>query len=703
MPGRMIKRATLAALLAVVGALGLANVASAAVNGQLKQFPGTLGCLARTVAGCGNLNDPITNIGKPVLSPDGLHLYVPDKGTGSVVLFDRNPSTGVLTERSCYSFAAIGGCAVIGASPLQNATAVAVSGDGKSLYVVGGPAGGATDGVAHFTLSADGTPTFDSCFNGNGTAPCSNFGIFNGSDPSSVVVTPDLGSVYVGNGNASIVVFKRNTTTGALNQVGLSAAQKCIKQSADANACTLVNVLATVTDIAVTPDNKQLLVTAPDCGPTCSYAFLAFDRDPATSVLTRHPGPTGCIVGLNPDPNCTGRFYELPAQIAMSPDGRRIYLSNRPVCCLGYSAMMLVNRDPATGNLTPVTDWCVEAPGAPTDCAETSKALSDVYGVAFGPSGDLYTAGNVGQRIGVFDVNAGNGRISQKPGVYGCLAAPSQADACGGTLLQGGPVQWVVPSADGRFVYGLGAGRIFSFAVDHAPVCNNMTINTAFNTAVTMQLDCSDADGDPIAFEKLSDPARGTLGALQVNGSIAYGPLVGSSGADSFQFRATAGGVTADVATATLNVAGPAIVSPASQPTPPPGKILVTLGFAFSSSTNKQTKFTSMTVKGFPSGSTITVTCIKGTCPSSLVTKKKVKKKTKLVSKPLVIRNAKGTVKLSKVISKALKAGTRIRIDVTKAGMIGAVKILEVRKRKAPKVTTLCAPRRRDKPQSSCS
>jgi len=110
-----------------------------------------------------------------------------------------------------------------------------------------------------------------------------------------------------------------------------------------------------------------------------------------------------------------------------------------------------------------------------------------------------------------------------------------------------------------------------------------------------------------------------------------------------------------------------------------------------------------MTVKGFPSWSTVTVTCIKGSCPSSLVTKKKKGKKTTLVSKPLVFKNAKGTIKLSKVISKALKAGAQIRIDVTKAGMIGATKILVVGKRKAPKVTTQCLPVGSTKPQSSCS
>ena len=132
-----------------------------------------------------------------------------------------------------------------------------------------------------------------------------------------------------------------------------------------------------------------------------------------------------------------------------------------------------------------------------------------------------------------------------------------------------------------------------------------------------------------------------------------------------------------------------------------PSTLTATLGFAFSSSSSTQTKFTRLTIS-VPAGSTVTVTCIKGTCPSSLVTRKKVKKKTRLVSKPLVIKNASGTVKLSKVISKALKAGTRIRIDVTRPGMIGVVKILEVGKRKAPKVTTQCLPVGSTKPRSSC-
>ncbi len=171
---------------------------------------------------------------------------------------------------------------------------------------------------------------------------------------------------------------------------------------------------------------------------------------------------------------------------------------------------------------------------APTTCSGQAQSLNDPFDVALSPDGrDLYTAGYGGQRIGIFDRSA-DGTLTAKPGVFGCLAV---AAGCGGTLQQGTSIEYVVPSPDGRHVYAMGLGRIFSFAVDHAPVCNNMPLSTPFNTAITLKLACTDADGDPLTFAKLSDPAKGQLGALQPDGTITYGPLVGSTGADSFTFN----------------------------------------------------------------------------------------------------------------------------------------------------------------------
>jgi hypothetical protein len=117
----------------------------------------------------------------------------------------------------------------------------------------------------------------------------------------------------------------------------------------------------------------------------------------------------------------------------------------------------------------------------------------------------------------------------------------------------------------------------------------------------------------------------------------------------------------------------------------PPKPIIVTMPFAFSSSTSA-TKFTSLRLTSVPTGSTVTVTCLSRTCPSALLHKSK--KKT--VKRALVLKNQHGTVDLKRLITKRLPAGTKLQIAVTKAGRIGAVKVLTVNKRKAPTIATLC-------------
>jgi hypothetical protein len=140
------------------------------------------------------------------------------------------------------------------------------------------------------------------------------------------------------------------------------------------------------------------------------------------------------------------------------------------------------------------------------------------------------------------------------------------------------------------------------------------------------------------------------------------------------------------------------VVVPGANPTSSPAapvQISAVVSFNFAAKGSKTT-LTTLTVKNVPFGSTVTVTCTKGTCPSALV--KKVKSgtgknaKTKLVSKPLVFNNAFGTVSLKKVISKPFKAGTVLTMLVSKPNSIGAVKVMTFRKGKGPLVTTRCMP-----------
>ncbi len=122
-----------------------------------------------------------------------------------------------------------------------------------------------------------------------------------------------------------------------------------------------------------------------------------------------------------------------------------------------------------------------------------------------------------------------------------------------------------------------------------------------------------------------------------------------------------------------------------------PRRLVITLPFAFAASP-RSTKFTKLKLANVPAGSTITVTCLSKTCPSALLHKAKAKKghKTRLVKRALVLRRKHGTVDLKSLIRKPLRAGTKLRFVVTKPGTIGAVKVLTVRKRKAPTITTQC-------------
>jgi DNA-binding beta-propeller fold protein YncE len=537
--------------------------AAAAPDGKLKQLPLPLGCLQGVPAnGCGDLGDPLTNIGEPAMSADGSFLYVPGRGTNSINAYRRDPATGALTQIACVSFGIVGDCTIRdGVTPLQDATAAAVH--GTSLYVVGGSAGDggtqAADGIAHFTLDANGVPTFDTCINADDSGECGVAPLGFGS-PVAVAVSPDGRNVYVANSAShTIVVFERNLQTGTLSQANLtSSAQRCVSRVVF--GCFSGPLLLAPRDIEVTPDGKQVVVAnagfvVPQPGdPVQNFGthVVVFDRNAAGfGTIQPHAGFGGCVSHL-PTPQCP---QELPGvwgatQLALADD-RNIYSVSREAPS-PYRAVHHIVRDPATGNLTADRSWCLRGVGSAAVCQNSTNALNDAFDIALGPRGAFYTSGFGGQRVGVFQRQADN-TVAPLPGALSCVAAAGAADGCLG-LVNPTNVEYVQASPDGRHVYALGQGTIFTFAVDTAPRCTSFAVDTPHNQSVELELQCSDANGDALSYEILSQPARGQLGALQGD-TVTYGPLLGTSGADSFSVRAIGADVPADAATITVNVA----------------------------------------------------------------------------------------------------------------------------------------------------
>ncbi|MDA0173690.1 putative metal-binding motif-containing protein [Solirubrobacter taibaiensis] len=105
-------------------------------------------------------------------------------------------------------------------------------------------------------------------------------------------------------------------------------------------------------------------------------------------------------------------------------------------------------------------------------------------------------------------------------------------------------------------------------------------------------------------------------------------------------------------------------------PTAQPTKLEFTLSY-FMRARKRDTRFSTLSLKGIPSGATIDVTCTGG-CPRKRVT----------------LKNRAGTVALTAYRNRAIRAGAKLTIKVTKPGTIGMSKVITIRASKRPTIAT---------------
>ena len=212
---------------------------------------------------------------------------------------------------------------------------------------------------------------------------------------------------------------------------------------------------------------------------------------------------------------------------------------------------------------------------------------------------------------------AGDGMLAPQPSPYGCLATITRAGC--GLLDAGSPMRHIVVSPDSRHVYTVGtppgglATRLLSFRIDNAPRCAPVAASTAFNTATTIKLACSDADGDALAYEALSQPQRGFLGSIQADGSVPFAPLAGLTGPDSFTYRASAAGIASDPATATVDVQA----QPGGGGTPPAPAVerIASTVRPFWVEYRRYVVLRRLRISGIPAGAAVQVRCKGKRCP----------------------------------------------------------------------------------------
>jgi hypothetical protein len=128
---------------------------------------------------------------------------------------------------------------------------------------------------------------------------------------------------------------------------------------------------------------------------------------------------------------------------------------------------------------------------------------------------------------------------------HGTLSAPSPSGSRTYTPTAGyeGPDSFTFRAFDGTDHSATATVSItVTPSTNGAPVCSTFSRSIAPGTATTIQLSCSDPEGDAITLEKVAGPAHGTLGAIdQGTDQAVYTPNAGFNGADSFTYRATDG------------------------------------------------------------------------------------------------------------------------------------------------------------------
>ena len=433
---RIVRSGLVGTLLACTVVL-LAPAGASAAIGEIT-FDACVEDLGLPNTGCTAENQGLLGASSVAVSPDGRSVYVSGGNEDIVSIFSRNTSTGALTPAGCISDADIfpgSGCADF-AEGLNAPAGIAIAPSGLDVYV----AGNNDQAIVHLArdpntgdLSDGGCVPFTGDSAGCGTT--TQPGI---ERPWDLVVSPDGASVYVVSSffGGSVARLTRNTSTG-----DISASGQCIADAGGtpAGCGGTQEGLAGARAMAISADGASLHVVSRDDGSLVSLK-------PDLSSL-------GCFADVGaPLAGCTsveGLSGGGPGMgVAVSPDGGSVYTK---VADGGAGVVVQFDRS-AAGALTHV--GCIQDTGASTGCAQSAQGLAGDGDIAVSSdNASVYAVSDVDDAIVRFDRNTTTGALTP----LGCIA-DAGTTGCASLAPALDQSRGVTVSPDSRSVYQTSQG-----------------------------------------------------------------------------------------------------------------------------------------------------------------------------------------------------------------------------------------------------
>ena len=283
------------------------------------------------------------------ISPDGTQLYVAANNTSSLVIFNRDPDSGELTFADSFTDG-------VDAEGLDGAFGVAVSPDGRNIYVTGSN----DTSVVTFQRAVDGTVTYLETITSVDDLTWAR----------NVTVSPDGRNVYVASYTSAtegmLAVYTRDPADGSLTYLQTRKDGELISIF----PIKFLNGLAGAIDVTVSPDGAYVYVTGSEDNAVAVFSRQA--EDGWLYYVTSYFDGTDGLDGL-----------DYPIGIATDPSGEHLF-----VTAGGESMFSVFERDTETGLLEQIQVIVrggsgIPALDSPVDIAISGDGLS-VYVSAAG-------------------------------------------------------------------------------------------------------------------------------------------------------------------------------------------------------------------------------------------------------------------------------------------------------------------------------